>query len=172
LSIKNLYAIVATLAVLGGYPGPSRMPPAFASIDVPADPVDVPDALRAASGDAPASLTSIVWIDIDSDGDLDVAATNASLDLLVWVNDGSGHLTRKPPAPGSTSWADSDAPIVDGHGARPRIGVRSQPPQPSGIIAIHRDAQRVRHLPSFDACVKSFATSGTLRGPPFPRITA
>lgn len=38
----------------------------------------------------------VVATDIDRDGDLDfVAATDAG--LLVWVNDGAGHLTAQPP---------------------------------------------------------------------------
>jgi hypothetical protein len=43
--------------------------------------------------------------DIDADGDLDVIASDGSLDLLVWSNDGSGHFTRKYPvdAPHSES---------------------------------------------------------------------
>lgn len=35
--------------------------------------------------------------DIDSDGDLDLIASDGTLDLLVWSNDGSGHFTRKYP---------------------------------------------------------------------------
>jgi hypothetical protein len=40
-------------------------------------------------------LVAIVASDIDDDGDLDVVANDGSLDLLVWINDGSGHLTRR-----------------------------------------------------------------------------
>jgi len=36
--------------------------------------------------------------DIDADGDLDLVASDGTLDLLVWSNDGSGHFTRKYPA--------------------------------------------------------------------------
>ena len=32
---------------------------------------------------------------IDDDGDLDLVASDGSLDLLVWINDGTGHLTRR-----------------------------------------------------------------------------
>jgi hypothetical protein len=36
--------------------------------------------------------------DIDADGDLDLVASDGTLDLLVWSNDGSGHFTRLYPA--------------------------------------------------------------------------
>jgi hypothetical protein len=42
-------------------------------------------------------LVAIVASDIDDDGDLDVVANDGSLDLLVWINDGTGHLTRRYP---------------------------------------------------------------------------
>jgi len=42
-------------------------------------------------------LVSVIAADIDADGDLDVVASDGSLDLIVWDNDGTGHLTRKDP---------------------------------------------------------------------------
>jgi len=36
--------------------------------------------------------------DIDADGDLDLVASDGTLDLLVWSNDGSGHFTRIYPS--------------------------------------------------------------------------
>src|SRR6267154_1087538 len=40
-------------------------------------------------------LVSMVTHDVDADGDLDVVANDGSLDLIVWINDGTGHLTRR-----------------------------------------------------------------------------
>ena len=37
--------------------------------------------------------------DIDADGDLDVVANDGSLELLVWINDGTGRLTRRQNRP-------------------------------------------------------------------------
>ncbi len=40
-------------------------------------------------------VVAMVASDIDADGDLDLVANDGSLDLIVWINDGTGHLTRK-----------------------------------------------------------------------------
>ena len=42
-------------------------------------------------------LVAAAVADLDADGDLDLVATDGSLDLLVWDNDGAGHFTRKYP---------------------------------------------------------------------------
>ncbi len=48
-------------------------------------------------------MVSVVTADIDADGDVDIVASDGSLDLLVWVNDGDGHFTRQSPRR-STDW--------------------------------------------------------------------
>jgi hypothetical protein len=40
-------------------------------------------------------VVAMVASDIDADGDLDLVANDGSLDLIVWINDGTGHLTRQ-----------------------------------------------------------------------------
>ena len=40
-------------------------------------------------------LVAMVAKDIDADGDLDVVANDGTLHLFVWINDGTGHLTRR-----------------------------------------------------------------------------
>jgi hypothetical protein len=57
-------------------------------------------------------LVALVASDIDADGDLDLIASDGSLDLLVWINDGAGHLTRRY-AQRSRGWHD-DAPGASG----------------------------------------------------------
>jgi len=58
--------------------------------------------------------------DIDADGDLDLVASDGTLDLLVWSNDGSGHFTRKYPShvPGGGSLS-RDATLDPGSGSLP-----------------------------------------------------
>jgi hypothetical protein len=168
---RMLFAAAALFAVgaLTGYPVASPVSVSAALFDAPACPVRIPEALRAANVDSPAPLTSIVWVDIDGDGDIDVAATDATLNLFLWVNDGAGHLTRQRPAPASTRWADSDSPRVDGQRPTPRMGLQPhahRPPEPTVVLRV---AQGRRIFSSFDAHAKSFAKCGTLRGPPFPR---
>ena len=50
-------------------------------------------------------LVAIVASDIDDDGDLNLVANDGSLELLVWINDGTGHLTRRY-ARHSGGWSD------------------------------------------------------------------
>jgi hypothetical protein len=59
-------------------------------------------------------LVSVIAADIDADGDLDVVGSDGSLNLIVWNNDGTGHLTRKDPqhsTPGG--WESSGATLDD-----------------------------------------------------------
>jgi hypothetical protein len=58
-------------------------------------------------------VVSAIAADIDADGDLDVIATDGSLNLMVWVNDGEGHLTPQHPRR-STAWdAEPPSPSLD-----------------------------------------------------------
>ncbi len=45
----------------------------------------------------PIPVAALIDSDIDHDGDLDLLATTASGDLIVWLNDGHGRFTRRPP---------------------------------------------------------------------------
>lgn len=58
-------------------------------------------------------LVALVASDIDADGDLDLVANDGSLDLLVWINDGSGHLTRRYARPSSAWREDASAAYGD-----------------------------------------------------------
>lgn len=55
-------------------------------------------------------IVSMVADDIDADGDLDVVASDGTLDLIVWINDGTGQLHRsgdRPPRAKSTMGSHS-----------------------------------------------------------------
>jgi hypothetical protein len=60
---------------------------------------DAGERLILPAGDADRRLASIVAVDIDADGDRDVVGLDWSSGLIVWLNDGSGHLTRQPAQP-------------------------------------------------------------------------
>jgi len=108
--------------------------------------------------------------DVDADGDPDLVANTGSLDRAVWINDGSGRLTKARPAVPSHEWAPlPSAPSVDGGGVRldvlsPDAGasvapllIRGDPaPAPSTSIALAGD------VPSFS----SFRPSSAPRAPP------
>src|SRR5215813_12869498 len=61
----------------------------------------------------PEQIVSIVAADIDSDGDLDVVASDSALQLHVWVNDGAGHFTLRTPARSSGWQPTPPAPSFD-----------------------------------------------------------
>jgi len=63
----------------------------------------IPDGLAKVATTDVGQIVSIVAADIDDDGDLDVVASDSSLQLHVWVNDGAGHFTLQHPAR-STGW--------------------------------------------------------------------
>jgi hypothetical protein len=64
------------------------------------------------------TLVSIVAADIDSDGDLDVVASDTELELHVWINDGSGHFTRRDPMRPGTWQELPPLPGLDTHSTR------------------------------------------------------
>lgn len=77
-----------------------------------------------------AHLVRAVATDIDADGDLDVVASDGSLDLTVWVNDGTGHFTRKDPAPATDWQRDPVPPVVTDHEATSELSVQNIVPLP------------------------------------------
>ncbi len=100
-TFSALAAVVCVLAALGAAapaPPPADAPlfaaaPAFSAIAA------LPAGLMLPSVDASAQVARLLTADIDADGDLDVVATgDHGLELSVWVNDGTGHLTRKRPS--------------------------------------------------------------------------
>jgi hypothetical protein len=79
--------------------------------------------------------------DIDADGDLDLVASDGTLDLLVWSNDGSGHFTRMYPAHGpSGGWLSRDASLDPGSGSLPASVV------PGGSASLVTAARLTRAL--------------------------
>jgi hypothetical protein len=61
----------------------------------------------------PGEIVSIVHTDIDADGDVDVAALDASLNLILWTNDGSGRFVRARPSRRSGLQTDLPLPGFD-----------------------------------------------------------
>ena len=73
----------------------------------------LPVALTPPAVDPNLRLVSMVAADIDADGDLDVVASDGSLDLVVWTNDGTGRLTRKYPGRSSNGLDQTPAQTLD-----------------------------------------------------------
>jgi hypothetical protein len=68
---------------------PVRLSPSFFGLS--------PDNIPEPAADGRPEFVAVVTADIDADGDLDVVAASESLELFVWTNDGTGHLTRQTP---------------------------------------------------------------------------
>ena len=89
---------------------------------------DLPTGIRQSLRDSGSVIVSAVAADIDADGDLDVVATDGSLDLLVFVNDGNGQYTRKRPAPQREEHTASPAPGVESHEPFTDVYTSAAPP--------------------------------------------
>ncbi|HEX7137547.1 MAG TPA: VCBS repeat-containing protein [Vicinamibacterales bacterium] len=92
-------ALVAGAVIAGVRPGPTPVRAGSDTDDAIWRPVNVswPAGLTTVSEAPTSDLVAAVTADIDADGDLDLVATDQDLNLLVWVNDGAGHLTRQRP---------------------------------------------------------------------------
>ena len=76
----------------------------------------LPDGLMLPSSDVNLDVASLVAADLDADGDLDIVAADTSagsLGIVVWVNDGAGHLTRERPADGRSLATEPASPSIE-----------------------------------------------------------
>lgn len=112
-------------------------------------------------------LVAVVASDIDADGDLDLIASDGSLDLLVWINDGAGHLTRRY-AQRPRGWSGGDSSATNGGTDTVASAVVSVTtsigPAGTWTLALSRHGNaRAGHAPALD----SFrGRSRSLRAPP------
>jgi hypothetical protein len=93
-----------------------------------AAPPGLPFAIRQSLRDSGDDLVSAVAADVDADGDLDVVATDGSLDLLVFVNDGNGRYTRREPAPTRDEHTQAPAPGLESHQPFTDVYTAAAPP--------------------------------------------
>jgi hypothetical protein len=113
--------------------------------------------------------------DIDADGDLDLVATDGSLDLLVWSNDGTGHFARKYPAPAPIgSRLAPDGALQSGPGTVP---ASVAPDSGGSFVAPERLPRTIacseRHVASTTYAARSGArVSHGSRAPPFLPLAA
>ena len=114
-------------------------------------------------------LVSMIAEDIDADGDLAVVASDGSLDLIVWTNDGSGRLSRQqghdapgvrsePEAPGLTHGPSSADSLVP-----PAFGSLDIHPR---TIAASPDRSPLSWTLPAHALRPVFISTRTPRGPP------
>jgi hypothetical protein len=82
--------------------------------------------------DAQLPVASLIAADLDADGDLDIIAAdtaNGLVGIVVWVNDGTGQLTREAPRRGSNFGSDPAPPSLAHHDSASIVSV--QPPGPA-----------------------------------------
>lgn len=90
-----------------------------------------------------AAVTMLVDGDVDDDGDLDLVATTANNDVLIWLNDGHGRFTREEPTHQRGLSSETAITNADAVG-QPAIGLTAPV-----VDAAHRDvtylvAERIR----------------------------
>ncbi len=118
-------------------------------------------------------VVAMVASDIDADGDLDLVANDGSLDLIVWINDGTGHLTRRLARQASGWREDASAANNDkDHAAVSAITASSASIDPcqSPSLALTNDGEpgAAYVSPSLNSL---FARSQSPRAPPLPRLS-
>ena len=120
--MKKLSLIfAATVALLATMAGHVRLPQAAATNLVRFRQThsvakQLPAGFVLPPSDVDLKISSFVAADLDADGDLDIVAAdaaNGSVDILVWVNDGDGRLTRKQPERPKTLGTAPQEPSVD-----------------------------------------------------------
>jgi hypothetical protein len=114
-------------------------------------------------------LVAMVAADIDDDGDLDLVGDDGSLNLLVWINDGTGHLTRRYAHP-SGGWSE-DAQTANDDASHTTVSAVaassvSLGPGPTLSLALTDNGalRSAYDQPHLDSCS---ARSQSPRAPPF-----
>jgi len=124
---------VAAIAVAVLRPVPAGVDPGAPSVaGTPAPRTrtasNLPPALEASLSGQGLDLVSVIAADIDADGDLDVVASDSKLELIVWVNDGTGHLTRREAAR-ATRWRPEPAdPTLHERPGAINVSLQNEPP--------------------------------------------
>ena len=133
----------------------------------------LPSALIAPAVPPGWQLVSMIAHDIDADGDLDVVANDGSLDLIVWINDGTGRLSRQEGRKPSSLPEKMTGPGLADH----PTGSQAVAQTPSSVLHIHPST--APHLPnesqarwtaSPDPLVPHFISTRSPRGPPLVRL--
>ena len=155
---------VPSRALSPGTNFPSRM-----TFDATALAAALPSVLTPPAVEPGRRLVSMIAEDIDADGDLDVVASDDSLGLVVWTNDGSGRLTlqhgreqtgwrSEPSAPGFADRPSASQTIV----SIPLFSLQVSPQ----TFWIAPGRSRCCWVCSASALRPSFVSTRTSRGPP------
>src|SRR3954469_1713941 len=86
---------------------------------------ELPLALQASLSRQGVTLVAALAADIDADGDLDIVGSDDHLGLIVLVNDGEGHFSRRSPKRQAMS-AEPGDPIVHDRGKAPTVSIQNE----------------------------------------------
>jgi VCBS repeat protein len=117
--------------------------------------------------DPDADLVAVVATDIDTDGDLDIVATDSDLRLYVWINDGAGHFTRREPSRLPTL-RDDPAPRVEDRRTTVEALTQSDPPSVDPGAAIDIVPTAVSSYTALAGCESAAGTDLTGASPRAP----
>jgi len=127
--LARVAILAAALAVASSWNPPGAALTASGPILTPLHPPsELPSALQASLSDQPVTLVSAVAADIDADGDLDVIGSDDHLALIVLLNDGYGHLSRRVAHRPSTWRTEPADPALHDRGDAPGVSVQNEPP--------------------------------------------
>jgi hypothetical protein len=90
--------------------------------------------------DAHLGVSAVAFEDLDDDGDIDIVATEPDgstgpVDLVVWVNDGSGRLARKTSTPSNTLGREPALPSLEQHDGAVVVSVHPDAPATETLSA-------------------------------------
>jgi hypothetical protein len=164
----TIWAYVASLAAVEGTVQSPFARARVATFDATTLASSLPDVLVAPAVPAESQLVAMVAHDIDADGDLDVVANDGSMHLVVWINDGTGHLARREARRTSDLRPDWSGPgfAADPIGSPTAIQSVLSFVAPDGSIA---SVLAGRSLPRSDlsaALPPAFVSNGSPRAPP------
>jgi hypothetical protein len=173
------FATVATLACVALMSAEGRTvsregdTPSRPTFDANALVATLPSVLTPPAVGSGSRLVSMIADDIDADGDLDVVANDGSLNLIVWINDGTGHLTRQETRQTSNLWSEAPGPgfANEPAGSETFIHSLSSFLQPdSAIVSLPSEPSRPRWGVS-TAALQPDPVSGRIpRAPPVPVV--
>lgn len=96
---------------------------------------ELPPALQASLSRQGVTLVVALAADIDADGDLDIVGSDDRLGVVILVNDGEGHFSRRSAKRGAWG-AEPPDPAVHERGAAPIVSVQNDPPPVAPGLAI------------------------------------
>ena len=170
--IARLVLVAAALAAAVPAPVPeTRTADSSVLLEPAHTPADLPSALRASLSRETVTLVSAIAADIDADGDLDIVGSDDHLSLVVFVNDGEGHLSRASSRHPRTLDAEPDGPSLTQRGSSRVVSLQTDPPTiaPDAAPGIGVDAHARVRRDGRDLLVPADISFGVPRAPPAAR---